>query len=109
MPNKCDYCPTPIDWKKDTWIERHTAGKPVESHTRGLLLEAPLSGEVTRQDPSVLRARIHPPIEHAGAGTPPRGLRLVTPVPTTGHKGGAPKRQYLAHLWPAVSKGFLAR
>jgi hypothetical protein len=31
MPNKCDYCPTPIDWKKDTWIERHTAGKPVES------------------------------------------------------------------------------
>jgi hypothetical protein len=31
MPNKCDYCPTPIDWKKDTWIERHTPGKPVES------------------------------------------------------------------------------
>ena len=31
MPNKCDYCPTPIDWKTDTWIERHAPGKPVES------------------------------------------------------------------------------
>lgn len=31
MPNKCDYCPTAIDWRKDTWIERHTPGKPVES------------------------------------------------------------------------------
>jgi hypothetical protein len=69
MPNKCDYCPTPIDWKKDTWIERHSPGKAGRKRTRGLLLEAPLSGEATRQGPSVLRARIHPLIEYAGVGT----------------------------------------
>jgi hypothetical protein len=34
---------------------------------------------------------------------------FVTPVPPTRHKGGAPQRQCLAHLWPAVSKGFLAK
>ena len=32
MPNKCDYCPTPIDWKKDTWIERHAPGKVESAH-----------------------------------------------------------------------------
>ncbi len=53
MPNKCDYCPTPIDGKKHTWIDGR-------ERTRGLLLDAPLAGEVTRQGPSVLRARIHP-------------------------------------------------
>jgi len=79
MPNKCDYCPTPIDGKKHTWIDGR-------ERTRGLLLDAPLAGEVTRQGPSVLGARIHPLIEHAGAGTPPHGLRL-------GHTGANDQAQ----------------
>ena len=33
--SKCDDSPTPIDGKKDTWIERHTPGKPVESAHEG--------------------------------------------------------------------------
>ena len=49
---------------------------PGEEVATAGLHEAPLSGEVTRQGSSVLRARIHPPIEHAGAGTPPHGLRV---------------------------------
>jgi hypothetical protein len=31
MPSQCDYCPTPIDPKRDTWLERHTPGKPAET------------------------------------------------------------------------------
>ncbi len=82
MPNKCDYCPTPIDWKKDAWIERHTPGKSVESahedwDTRGQ--------EHLRMD-----------------------CVFATPV-TTRHTGGAPQHPCLAYLWPAVSTGFLAR
>jgi hypothetical protein len=107
MPNKCDYCSTPIDPKKGHLDRTAHAREAGRERTRGLLLEAPLSGEVTRQGPSVLRtARIHPLIEHAGAGT---DCVFVTPMPATRHTGGAPQRQCLAHLWPAVPKWFLAR
>ncbi len=35
MAITCDYCHTPIEPERDTWVERHTPGKPTENAHEG--------------------------------------------------------------------------
>ena len=71
MPNKCDYCPTPIDWKKDTWIERHTPGKSA----------SPLS--IVPGTPEVVGSAVNRPTIAIGPGEIPVKLPATPETPIT--------------------------
>lgn len=105
MPNKCDYCPTPIDWKKDTWIERHAPGKPVESAHEDCYSKGRFLVKSRGKVPAFSEHVSTPRIEHAGAGTPPHGLRLCH----TGANGQAQGRSTTTSMARALVAGRLKR